>query len=769
MAKPRPSARVPAVPAANVFQQPPVHPMARLVEAQQLLAAGQHVAAQALLPPALAQAATRPEAQYLLAIAALMGNDPPAGIDHARQAVAANPADARYQFTLGRALKAADDLDGAQVAYRQALALQPDYVEAMVSLGIVLKMHGDVEGAMALYDRALALAPSFAAAHANRANALALRAVRAAEKGLDDDVPDDEAIQAQARAVALDPRNAVLRRNRGALLMRARRRREAAEAFNQALTADPTDVESCLSLGTCLRDLGDARLASALYEKWLGLNPPNAAVMRALAGLLTRDGRIDAARAWAEQAAALDLDPYTLMQLGSTLMQSRRLEESLAHCRRAVDLSGRRPDIYPTLLLGLNYLHEDPQPIAAAHLEFGRQLPPAATPRPAWRALAPGQRLKVGYVSGDFVRHSVSYFIGALLEHHDPRRFDVTCYHNLAWGDAVTERLKSYGHRWVECAGLSDEHLRRRIEADGIHLLIDLSGHTTHSRVFMFALGAAPVQLSYLGYPTASGVPAIDFRITDAVIDPGDMPPLAGEQPLPLPRTMFCYRPDEAPSIGAQPALRAGHVTFGSFNNIAKVTDRTLELWAQAMNAVPGSRLLLKSQSMAQASNRDNIERFMAARGVAPQRLSLQPWIANKNSHLELYNEVDIALDPFPFNGATTTCEALWMGVPVVTRRGRTHTSRMGASILHGIGKPEWVTDNDAGYVATIVRLAADVAGLAQWREQARSQLAHSALFDERGFAQRFEALLERAWALAGERQRSALNLSATAVAAGAA
>lgn len=768
MSKPRQSTRVPAAAAANVFQRPPVNPMARLVEAQQLLAAGQSAAAAAWLRPALAQPATRPEAQYLLAIAALMDNNPQAGIDHARQAVAAHPADARYQFTLGRALKAADDLDGAQAAYRQALALQPGYVEAMVSLGIVLKMRGDADGAMALYDRALEIAPHFAAAHANRASALALRTVRAAEQGLDD-APSGEAIETQARAVALDPRNAVLLRNHGALLMRARRRREAAEAFNQALSVDPTDVESCLNLGTCLRDLGDARLASALYEKWLSLNPANAAVMRALAGLLTRDGQVDAARAWAEQAAVLDLDPYTLMQLGSTLMQSRRLEESLAHCRRAVDLSGRRPDLYPTLLLGLNYLHEDPHPIAAAHLEFGRQLPPAATTRPAWQALAPGQRLKVGYVSGDFVRHSVSYFIGALLEHHDPQRFDVTCYHNLAWGDAVTERLKSYGHRWVECAGLSDEHLRRRIEADGIHLLVDLSGHTTHSRVFMFGLGAAPVQLSYLGYPTASGVPAIDFRITDAAIDPGDMPLLDGERPLQLPGTMFCYRPDEEPPIGPPPVLRAGHITFGSFNNIAKVTDRTLELWAQAMNAVAGSRLLLKSSAMAQASNRDNIERFMAARGVAPQRLSLQPWIASKSSHLELYNEVDIALDPFPFNGATTTCEALWMGTPVVTRRGRTHTSRMGASLLLAIGRGEWVTDNDADYVATIVRLAADVAGLAQWRRQARSLLAHSTLCDERGFAQRFEALLAQAWSLAGERQRSALNLSTTAVAAGAA
>jgi hypothetical protein len=219
---------------------------------------------------------------------------------------------------------------------------------------------------------------------------------------------------------------------------------------------------------------------------------------------------------------------------------------------------GARLDRYGTLLLGMNYLHEEPQAIFDAHAEFGRRLPPVLVSRPRWRPLAAGERLKVGYVSGDFVDHSVSFFIGALLERHDTTRFEITCYHNLGWSDATTERLKSHGHRWVECDGLSDAHLRRRIEEDGIHILIDLSGHTDHSRVFMFAQGAAPVQITYLGYPTVNGVPANEFRITDAVIDPGDMPSHAAEQPLRLPHTMFCSRPNQAPPIGPPPAGRVG-------------------------------------------------------------------------------------------------------------------------------------------------------------------------------------------------------------------
>ncbi len=723
---------------------------ALLAEAQQLLMAGDTVRAKALLVQALGRAVLRTEALYLLAIAELMSGSAAAAVDHAVKAVTADPRDARFRFTLGRAFKAFGDLDSAERAYREALVLAPTYIEAMVSLGIVMKTRGDAEGAIRLYDQALELAPNFAAAHANRANALTLRAALAADQAADD-APTDAVLEIQAHAVELEPNNALLHRNHGVMLVRARRRWDAAGAFNHALAVDPSDVDACLHLGGCLRAMGDSKLAREVYEKWLNQNTPNPTVMRALSGLLTRDGQVDAALPWAEQAAALDPDPYSLMQLANTYLQSRRLEDAMAHCRRAVDLSAGRASLYPTYLLGSNYLHEDPQPIFDLHAEFGRLLPAPLPSRPRWQALMPNQRLKVGYVSGDFVRHSVSYFIGALLERHDTTRFEICCYDNLGWGDAVTERLKSYGHRWFNCEGMSDESLRRQIEDDGIHILIDLSGHTSHSRVFMFSLGVAPVQMSFLGYPTISGLPAIDFRITDAVIDPGDMPPLASEQPLCLPRTMFCYRPDEHPPIGPSPCVANGYITFGSFNNIAKVNDHTLALWAEAMNAVPASRLLLKSAAMTQVANRENIERFMAERGIAAERLTLQPWVASKSSHLETYNEVDIALDPYPYTGATTTCEALWMGVPVVTLRGRTHTSRVGASILQGIGKPEWIAETDADYVSIADRLAADVAGLARWRMRARAHLADSELFDEAGFTHDFETLLQQAWALAGK------------------
>jgi protein O-GlcNAc transferase len=263
----------------------------------------------------------------------------------------------------------------------------------------------------------------------------------------------------------------------------------------------------------------------------------------------------------------------------------------------------------------------------------------------------------------------------------------------------------------------------------------------------MFAQAPAPVQVAYLGYPTATGVPSIDYRITDAVIDPGDMPVLACEVPQVLPRTMFCFRPDEAPALAPPPVLRKGFITFGSFNNAAKLSDHTLDLWAGAMNAVPGSRLLLKASTMAQPSLRADIQHAMAMRGVAAERLTLQSRDADDLSHLALYNEVDIGLDSFPYNGATTTCEALWMGVPVVSRRGRTHTSRMGASLLSAIGQTDWVADTDARFAQIAARLAANTEALAQWRAGARAQLLASELLDQRGFTGAFESVLEQMWA----------------------
>jgi predicted O-linked N-acetylglucosamine transferase (SPINDLY family) len=715
------------------------------------LAAGRIETAEALLQRALRAEPPSAAANGLLAVLSLFRGQTAQALRHATVAVCHAPADARQHFTLGRAHKAAGDLDAAVAAYRRAIELDPRYAEAQVSLGIALKAQGQLEAAIACYRRAIALAPGLAVAHANLGAALALQVERASPHGGADLPPGAALIAAQRRAVALDPADAELQRNLGAVLLGAGRHLEAAQAFNAALTLDPSDFQSCLHLGTSLAALGDHDLARQAFEKWLALNAQHAGVMRALAAALIQTGAVDAALAWAEKSQAAEPHPLTEIQAGHALIQMRRHAEGLARCRAAIEDSRRDPALYPVLLLSLNYLLEDPAPIADAHREFGSRLPPPGE-RPAWRAKAAGERLRVGYLSGDFVRHSVPFFIGPLLERHDRARFEITCYHNNARHDRVTARLQSFAEYWVDCAAMSDAALARRIRADGIDILIDLTGQTGQSRSLVLAAAPAPVQIGYLGYPTVSGVAALDWRITDAVIDPGDLPQPVGQQPLHLPRSMFCYRPDEAPALAPPPCARLGHVTFGSFNNTAKLTDHTLELWAGVLNAVPGSRLLLKAASVTQPSVRAGIESSMAARGIDASRLRLLARTASDQGHLALYNEVDIALDTYPYNGATTTCEALWMGLPVVTRRGATHASRMGASLLGAIGRGDWVADDDRRYIDCAAALAADTGALAAWRAGARVHLQGSALLDHAGLARQFEALLEQAWLQGGNK-----------------
>ncbi len=697
---------------------------------------------------------------HLAALAAVLQRQGPQAVALASRAAALQPMDARFQFTLGRAHKLAGEFDLAVAAYRRAIALNPQFAEAWVSLGITLKHGGDFDSAIRAYEHALSLNPKLGVAHANLANARAAQAELLAATGVQGDadaLPTDEVLNGFSRALALDPNNAELHHNQGLMLFRARQRALAAEAFNRALQLDPQNLQSCLFLGACLRALGAFDHARQAYEKWLSMNPPAVPAMRALATTLTMLSRNDEALAWAQRAVAMDPDPAVYVALCNAYQQARRLPEALAAGRQAVELSGGRADTYPMLLLCMNYVEEQPRALFDAHAEYGRALGRAATrhavQRPRARPLLKGEKLRVGYVSGDFVRHSVTYFIAALLEHHDRERFDVTCYHNLGRSDEVTARLKALGHRWVECEGLSDEALAQRIRADGIQVLIDLSGLTAHSRVSMFARGVAPLQLAYLGYPTVTGVQAMDARISDAIIDTAvdpdnpDAAAAAGCEPaLRLPRSMFCYRPDAEPAIEEMPELRNRCITFGSFNNTAKLSDRTLQLWAQVLQAVPTSRLLLKSASMTQPSTLQALTRLMAAHGIVADRLQLLAQTPDNQSHLAMYNEVDIALDTYPYNGATTTCEALWMGVPVVSLRGLTHASRMGASLLAAAGQAHWVAGSEADYIGITSALAAFPAARMAWRRTARAQLRASELFDDTGFTRCFEQAVLDSW-----------------------
>jgi predicted O-linked N-acetylglucosamine transferase (SPINDLY family) len=353
--------------------------------------------------------------------------------------------------------------------------------------------------------------------------------------------------------------------------------------------------------------------------------------------------------------------------------------------------------------------------------------------------------LRIGYVSPDLRNHSVAYFFEPVLDRHDREGFEIFCYHLAAGEDGVTQRLKASGAQWRNCFGEADEAIARRIRDDGIDILVDLAGHTANQRLGVFARKPAAVQMSWLGFPSTIGLPAIDYRITDMQVDLPGYEAFNVETPLRLPFSYFCYRPGPAPQVAPPPCLSRGSVTFGSFNNLSKLSLAAIGLWSRVLLAVPGSTLLLKGKGLGEAGARGRVEQAFAQCGVPAERLDLNGWENSAESHLARYHDVDIALDSYPYNGATTTCEALWMGVPVVSLAGRSHASRMGLSLLTAAGLAELACADEAGFVVAAAALAVDHDRLAAWRQSMRERLQASPLMDERGFTRALEDLYRQA------------------------
>ncbi len=381
----------------------------------------------------------------------------------------------------------------------------------------------------------------------------------------------------------------------------------------------------------------------------------------------------------------------------------------------------------------------------AEHLKAARTRPfrPApGAPVPASRTH--GGRIRIGYVSPDFRQHSVASFIEPVIREHDRALFEVFCYANLPRADRTTERLKGLAEHWRDIHGIPDAQAAAMIAADGIGILVDLAGHTSGNRLPLFALRPAPLQVTWIGYPDTTGLKGIDVRITDAIADPpGEEDRYHSERLVRLPRVFCCYLPpDAAPPVAPPPSSETGRITFGSFNNLAKVTPEVIALWSRVLHAVQGSVMLVKAQPLGDAGVRRRILALFEAQGIAPGRIELDAGQPTSLEHLEQYRRVDVALDTFPYNGTTTTCEALWMGVPVITLAGDRHASRTGATLLTSCGLVDLVTTSEAQYVEMARRVAADTGTLASFRSDARQRLTRSPLLDAAGVTRELEDVL---------------------------
>jgi len=590
-------------------------------------------------------------------------------------------------------------------AFGAALAVEPGFADARNNLGAAHEALGQTENAEAAYRDALGLRPDYAEAACNL----------------------------------------------GRMLLRLGRPGESAAASRRALEIRPDLCDARINLAVAQQRQGQDAAAEATIRTALASADGDATLHRFLGVLRRRQGDLSGAEAALRRAMALDpLLAQAHGGLAAVLLDQGELDAAETCFRRALELCPGDAHIHSNLLLCLNYRETDAEALLAAHSAWAERHAVKTPPLPPAKPNPAPRRLRLGYLSGDFRRHSVAYFLEPLLAHHDRTRFDIFCYATNEDPDEVTDRLRSQAGHWRWVSGLDDAQLANRIRDDEIDILIELSGHTAGNRLAALAYRPALVQVSWCGYPNTTGMTALDYRIVDAVTDPPGAQAWASETLVRLPGGFLCYRPpDDAPAQTPPPAQAKGYVTFGSFNYLRKVTPEVVALWAALLHRVPRARLLLKARSLADLNTAQRLHAMFAGHGIDAGRLTLRGPVAGFAAHLAAYADLDIALDPFPYNGTTTTCEALWMGVPVVTLAGNRHAGRVGASLLTRIAFDDCIAADEAEYLDIARRLAADIPTLAERRAGLRQRMTASSLCDAPAFTREMESAFEKMWCCA--------------------
>jgi protein O-GlcNAc transferase len=531
---------------------------------------------------------------------------------------------------------------------------------------------------------------------------------------------------------------------------RAGKFQEALRFYKQSLEFDANEPQTLHMLGVLHHQMGQSDKAIEFIQKSLAIHR-NPDTYNNLGNILKHIGRLTEAVETYQLALALKPDyAPALTNLGSALERLGQHDAALQSFNRAVAADRNNPVLHSNALSLLNYLPTiDPATVFEQHQQWGRLFADQTPRAPAQKSSKdPNRVLRIGYVSGDFRRHSVAFFIEPILRHHDRSRFAIYCYSDVVRPDAVTQRLASYPLTFRSIVGMNDEKAARLIYQDGINILVDLAGHTGSNRLMTFAWKPAPVQVTYLGYPNTTGVRAIDYRLTDAIADPpGPADQLHAEKLLRLPGCAWLFAPPEdAPAVGPLPAQAAGHITFASFNNFTKVNGPLLELWARILAGVPNSKLLLKSADLQIPATQQRIRDIFARHTIAPDRIAFSNAGLPYADHLALYNRVDIALDTFPYNGTTTTLEALYMGVPVVTQTGSVHAARVGTSLLTALALPQLIASSPDDYVQRAIALASDLPALAALRSSLRERLRQSPLVTPAPFIGHLETAYRTIW-----------------------
>lgn len=605
------------------------------------------------------------------------------------------PGDFEAQKNLGVVFQRQSQFADAQARFEQALGIKPESAEVQLNLGDVLIQQGRVIEAESNCRRAVELAPGFAEAHHSLGVALA----------------------SQGRLA------------------------DAAASFGRALESRPGFAEALINLGGVLAGQGRFVEAEASFRKGLDIDSSRAAVHNNLGIVLKEQNRFIEAESCCRRA--LQLDPEYAEahhNLGLILGDEGRLVEAEASLRRALELKPDFAVAQSNLLFTLNYQPDrSAEDIFRDYRRYDERFghPLRSTWRPHTNDRNHRRRLRIGYVSPDFRRHSGRSFLEPLLANHDKSQVEIYAYAALIDEDDVTARYRRYADHWIPTNGMSDDAVAERIRDDRIDILVDLAGHTAGNLLGVFARKPAPVSVTWLGYGYTTGLSAIDYFLTDEVCAPEGCDALFAERPWRLPACMFVYRPrTDMGEVGPLPAKERGHITFGTLTRSIRINRRTVRVWAELLKAVPDSRLLVDSASYKYSAERELLASQFGEHGIPRERLQIgfhtPPW--------DVMRGIDIGLDCFPHNSGTTLFENLYMGVPYVTLAGRPTVGRLGGTILKGLGKAEWIANSETEYIAKAVELATDRERLAAIREELRSTMERSPLCDEPGFARRIES-----------------------------
>nr|ACF96937.1 SPINDLY [Sinningia speciosa] len=671
------------------------------------------------------------------------------GIQKYYEAIKIDPHYAPAYYNLGVVYSEMMQYDTALNCYEKAAIERPMYAEAYCNMGVIYKNRGDLESAIACYERCLAVSPNFEIAKNNMAIALTDLGTKVKLEG---DI--NHGVAYYKKALYYNWHYADAMYNLGVAYGEMLKFDMAIVFYELAFHFNPHCAEACNNLGVIYKDRDNLDKAVECYQMALSIKPNFSQSLNNLGVVYTVQGKMDAAASMIEKAIVANptyAEAYN--NLGVLYRDAGNISLAIEAYEQCLKIDPDSRNAGQNRLLAMNYINEtNDDKLYEAHRDWGRRFMRLFPQYTSWDNIKDPERpLVIGYVSPDYFTHSVSYFIEAPLIYHDHVNYKVVVYSAVVKADAKTNRFRDkvlkHGGTWRDVYGIDEKKVASMVREDKIDILVELTGHTANNKLGMMACRPAPVQVTWIGYPNTTGLPAIDYRITDALADSPDTKQKHVEELVRLPGCFLCYTPSpEAGPVSPTPAQSNGFITFGSFNNLAKITPRVLQVWARILCAVPNSRLIVKCKPFCSDSVRLQFLSTLEKLGLESLRVDLLPLILLNRDHMQAYSLMDISLDTFPYAGTTTTCESLYMGVPCISMGGHVHAHNVGVSLLNTVGLSNLVAKNEDEYVQLALQLASDITALSSLRMRLRDLMLKSPLCDGSKFTKGLETAYRDMW-----------------------